>query len=163
MVTGVVSAKESPMIKSAYGSFKRVLEIKVMAYFLIMCTLYWFYEVLIYGFVASSRCGFYCGFNASLGNASMLSDVSFDRPLTVYTAGLVTVWGIVYYIKWISSIHQCRGDVDGDVWLVFLSKRVHWSHQLPPQALWSSLRVVTITRTWRVSCSDVSLGVSLHI
>ena len=28
-------AKESLMIKSAYGSFKRVLEIRVMAYFLL--------------------------------------------------------------------------------------------------------------------------------
>ena len=106
MVTGVVLAKESPMIKSTYGSFKRVFEIKVMAYFLIVCTLYWFYGVFIYGSAASSHCGFYCGFNASLGNASMLSNVGFNRPPMVYTAGHVTIQGIVYYIKWLSSVRQ---------------------------------------------------------
>ena len=94
-----------------------------------MCTLYWFCGVFIYGSATSSRCGFYCGFNASLGNVSMLSNVGFNGPLTVYITGLVIVRGIVYYIKWLSSICLWRGDVDGDVWLVRLSKRVLQSHQ----------------------------------
>ena len=102
----MVPAKDSPMIKSAYGSFKRVLEIRVMVYFLIVCTLYWFCGVFIYGFIASSCCGPYCGFNASLGNASMFSNVGFDGPPMVYTVGLVTVRGIVYYIKRLPSIRQ---------------------------------------------------------
>ena len=84
-------AKESPTIKSAYESFKRVSEIRVMAYFLIECTLYWFCGVFIYGSTASSYCGRYCGFNASLGNAFMFSNVGFDGPPMVYTVGLVTV------------------------------------------------------------------------
>ena len=73
-----------------------------MAYILIICTLYWF----IYGATASNRCGFYCGFNTSLGNASMLSNVGLDGPLTVYTTGLVIVQGIIYCIEWLSSIRQ---------------------------------------------------------
>ena len=77
-----------------------------MVYFLIVCTLYWFCGVFIYGFVASSCCGPYCGFNASLGNASMFSNVGFDGPPMVYTVGLVTVRGIVYYIKRLPSIRQ---------------------------------------------------------
>ena len=92
-------AKESPMIKSVYGSFKRVSKIRVIVYFFIVCTLYWFCGVFIYGSFASSHCGFYCGFNGSLGNTSMLSNVGFDGPSMVYTASLVTVRGIVYYIK----------------------------------------------------------------
>ena len=99
-------AKESPTIKSAYESFKRVSEIRVMAYFLIECTLYWFCGVFIYGSTASSYCGRYCGFNASLGNASMLSNVGFRGPPMVYIASLVIVRGIVYYIKWLPSIRQ---------------------------------------------------------
>ena len=95
-----------------------------MVCLLIVCTLYWLCGVFIYGSVASSR----CDFNASLGNASMLSNVGFDGPPTIYTVGLITVWGIIYYIEWLSSIHQWRGDVDEDVWLVYLSKRVHRSH-----------------------------------
>ena len=67
-----------------------------------MCTLYWFCGVFIYGSSASSH----CGFNASLGNASTLSNVGLDGPPTVYTAGLVTIRGIVYYIKWLSSVCQ---------------------------------------------------------
>ena len=98
--------KEALIIKSAYESFKKVSDIRVMASLLIVCTLYWFYGVFIYGFVASSRCGPYCGFNASLGNASMFSNVGFDGPPMVYTVGLVTIRGIVYYIKRIPSIHQ---------------------------------------------------------
>ena len=94
------------MIKSAYGSFKRISEIRVMAYLLIVCTLYWLCGVFIYGSAASSHCGFYCGFNASLGNASMLSNVGFNGPPTVYTVGLITVQGIIYYIEWLSSIRQ---------------------------------------------------------
>ena len=124
MVTSVVPAKESLMINSAYGSFKKVSEIRVMVCLLIVCTLYWLCGVFIYGSVASSR----CDFNASLGNASMLSNVGFDGPPTIYTVGLITVWGIIYYIEWLSSIHQWHGDVDEDVWLVYLSKRVHRSH-----------------------------------
>ena len=58
---------------------------------LIIRTLYWFCGGFIYGATASSRCGFYCSFNASIGNASMLSNVGFDGPPTVYTAGLVIV------------------------------------------------------------------------
>ena len=96
MVTGVVPAKESLMIKSAYGSFKGISEIKVMAYFFIVSTLYWFCGVFIYGATASSRCGFYCGFNASPVNALILINVGLDGPPTVYTAGFVTVRGIVY-------------------------------------------------------------------
>ena len=102
----MVPAKESPMIKSAYGSFKRISKIRVMMYFMIICALYWFCGVFIYGVASSSCCGFYCGFNASLGNASMLINVGFDGPPTVYTSGFVIVQGIVYYIKWLSSIRQ---------------------------------------------------------
>ena len=87
MVTSVVPAKESLMINSAYGSFKKVSEIRVMVCLLIVCTLYWLCGVFIYGSVASSR----CDFNASLGNASMLSNVGFDGPPTIYTVGLITV------------------------------------------------------------------------
>ena len=129
MVTNVVPAKESLMIKLAYGSFKRVSEIRVMTYFLIVCTLYWFCGVFIYGSATSSHCGFYCGFNASLGNASMLSNVGFDQSPTVYAASLLTVRGIIYYIECLSSIHQWHVDVDRDVRLVRLSKRVRRSHQ----------------------------------
>lgn len=71
--------------------------------------------MFIYGSAASSRYGFYCGFNASFGNAFRLSNVGFDGPLTVYTFGLVTVWGIAYYIKWPTFIRQWRGVMDGDV------------------------------------------------
>ena len=39
------------------------------------------------------------------GNTFRLSNVGFDRPLTVYTVGIVTVRGIVYHIKWLVSIH----------------------------------------------------------
>ena len=91
----MVPAKESSMIKSAYGSFKRISKIRVMAYLLIVYTLYWFCGVFIYG-VASSN---HCGSNASLGNASVLINVGFDRPPTVYTVGFVTIQSIVYYIK----------------------------------------------------------------
>ena len=56
----------------------------------IICTLYWLCGVYIYGFTASSRCGFDCGFNASLGNAFMLNNVYFDESLTVCAAGLIT-------------------------------------------------------------------------
>ena len=87
MVTSVVPAKESLMINLAYGSFKKVSEIRVMVCLLIVCTLYWLCGVFIYGSVASSR----CDFNASLGNASMLSNVGFDGPPTIYTVGLITV------------------------------------------------------------------------
>ena len=75
------------MINSAYGSFKKVSEIRVMVCLLIVWTLYWLCGVFIYGSVASSR----CDFNASLGNASMLSNVGFDGPPTIYTVGLITV------------------------------------------------------------------------
>ena len=100
----MVLAKESLMIKSVYGSFKRISEIRVMAYFMIIHTLYWFCGVFIYGVASSSCCGFYCDFNASLGNASMLINVGFDGLPTVYTASFITVRGTVYYIKWLSSI-----------------------------------------------------------
>ena len=81
-------------------------ELRCIFVFLIVCTLCWFCGVFIYDSAASSRCGFYCGFNASLGNAFMLSNVGFDQPPTIYTASLVTVQGIVYNIKWLSSIRQ---------------------------------------------------------
>ena len=121
-----------------YGACQRIFDDKVSIWkfqestrdqsydvFFIVCTLYWFCGVFIYGSATSSR----CGFNASLGNAFMLSNVGFNGPPMVYTVGLVIVRGIVYYIKWLSSICQWRGDVDGDVWSVRLSKRVHRSHQ----------------------------------
>ena len=88
-------AKESPMIKSVYGSSKRMSKSRVMTYIFIIFTLYWFCGVFIYGATTSSRCLFYCSFNTSLGNASMLSNVSFDEPPTVYTIGLVTVRGFI--------------------------------------------------------------------
>ena len=69
---------------------------------MIIRTLYWFCGVFIYGVASSSH----CGFNASLDNASMLINVGFDGPPTVYTASFVTIRGIVYYIKWLSSICQ---------------------------------------------------------
>ena len=106
MVTGVVPAKESPMIKLAFGNSKRISEIRVMACILIIRTLYWFCGVFIYGATASSHCGFYFGFNASLGNASMLSNVGLDRPPTVYTTSLVIVRGIIYCIESLSTICQ---------------------------------------------------------
>ena len=53
------------------------------------------------GFIASSRCSLYCGFNTSFGNAFRLSNVGFDKPPTVYTAGFVTVRGIEYFFKWL--------------------------------------------------------------
>ena len=70
--------------------------------FEIVCTLFWFCGVFIYGSVASSH----CGFNASFGNAFKLNNVGFDGPSMVYIAGLVTVRGIAYYIKWLTSIRQ---------------------------------------------------------
>ena len=71
-----------------------------MAYiFFIVHPLYWFCGVFIYGAALSSRCDFYYGFNASLGNASMLSNVGLDGPPTVYTAGHITVRGIIYCIE----------------------------------------------------------------
>ena len=70
--------------------------------FEIVCTLFWFCGVFIYGFVASSH----CGFNASFGNAFKLNNVGFDGLSMVYIAGLVTVRGIAYYIKWLTSIRQ---------------------------------------------------------
>ena len=102
----MVPAKESLMIKSAYGNSKRISEIRVMACIWIIRTLYWFCGGFIYGATASSCCGFYCSFNASIGNASMLSNVGFDGPPTVYIASLVTVQGIIYCIEWLSSIRQ---------------------------------------------------------
>ena len=42
----MVPAKESPMIKSAYGSFKRVSEIRVMVYFLLCVPCIGFVECL---------------------------------------------------------------------------------------------------------------------
>ena len=83
----MVPAKESPMIKLAYGSSKRISEIKVMAYILIIHTLYWFCGVFIYGVALSSH----CGFNSYLGNASMLINVGFDESPMVYTVGFVTI------------------------------------------------------------------------
>ena len=70
--------------------------------FEIVCTLFWFCGVFIYGSAASSH----CGFNASFGNAFKLNNVGFDGPSMVYIAGLVTVRGIAYYIKWLTSIRQ---------------------------------------------------------
>ena len=46
VVTGVVLVKESPMIKLVYGSFKRVLEIRVMAYLLLCVPCIGFVESL---------------------------------------------------------------------------------------------------------------------
>ena len=106
MVTGVVPAKESPMIKSAYEGSKRISEIRIMAYILIIRTFYWFCGVFIYSAIASTRYGFYYGFNTSLANASMLNNVGLDEPLIVYTAGLITFRGIIYCIEWLSSICQ---------------------------------------------------------
>jgi len=45
-------AKESPMVKSAYENSKRISEIRVMACFLIIHTLYWFCGGFIYGAIA---------------------------------------------------------------------------------------------------------------
>ena len=83
-----------------------------------MCTLYWFCGVFIYGSVASSH----RGFNASLGNAYMLNNVDFDGPPMVYTTGLITIRGIIYYIDCLSCICQWRGGADEDVWSVHLKK-----------------------------------------
>ena len=79
-----------------------------MAYFMIIHTLYWFCGVFIYGSVASSH----RGFNASLGNAYMLNNVDFDGPPMVYTTGLITIRGIIYYIDCLSCICQWRGGAD---------------------------------------------------
>ena len=62
--------------------------------------------MLIYGSTTSSHYGFYCGFNASFGDAFKLNNVGFDRPRTIYTTDLVTVLGIAYYMKWLTSIRQ---------------------------------------------------------
>ena len=102
----MVSAKESSMIKSAYENSKRISEIRVMACIWIIRTLYLFCGGFTYGATTSSHCGFHCSFNASIGNASMFSNVGFDGPLTVYTTGLVTIRGIIYCIEWLSSIHH---------------------------------------------------------
>ena len=110
-----------------------------MAYLLIVYTLYWFCGVFIYGSATSSH----CGFNAFLGNASMLNNVGFNGSPTVYTVGIIIVRGIIYYIECLSCIRQWHGGMDGDVWSVCLNKRVRQSHKLPPpppQALWLSLR-----------------------
>ena len=68
--------------------------------------MFWFLRVFIYGFTTSSQCGLYYGFNTSFGNAFRLSNVGFDESPRVYTAGLVTIRGIEYYIKWLVSIRQ---------------------------------------------------------
>ena len=81
-------------------------ELRRIFVFEIVCTLFWFCGVFIYGSIASSHCGFYCGFNASFGNAFKLNNVGFDGPSMVYIAGFVTVRSIAYYIKWLTSIHQ---------------------------------------------------------
>ena len=49
------------------------------------------------------------------GNTFRLSNVGFDGPPTIYIASIVTVRGIVYHIKWLVSIRQGYGVVDGDV------------------------------------------------
>ena len=82
-----------------------------MAYLLIVYTLYWFCGVFIYGSATSSH----CGFNASLGNASMLNNVGFNGSPTVYTVGIIIVRGIIYYIECLSCIRQWHGGTDGDV------------------------------------------------
>ena len=71
--------------------------------------------MFIYGATTSSSCDFYCGFNASFGNAFRLSNVGFDGAPKVYIAGLVIVWGIACCIKWLTFIRQWRGVVDGDI------------------------------------------------
>ena len=104
----MVPTKESLMIKSAYGVLRKYQrpELQCIFVFEIVCTLFWFCGVFIYGSATSSRCGFYCGFNASFGDAFKLNNVGFDRPPTIYTTDLVTVLGIAYYMKWLTSIRQ---------------------------------------------------------
>ena len=96
-----------------------------------MCTLFWFWRVFIYGFTTSRRCGLYCSLNASFGNAFRLNNVGFDEPPMVYTIGLVIIQGIEYFIKWLVSIRQWCGVVDGGVYWVRLSQGVRRSHQKP--------------------------------
>ena len=90
----MVPAKESPMTKSAYGNFKKSIRdqsYNVSLYWKLCVPSFWLCGMFIYGSAASSHYGFYCSFNASYGNAFKLSNVGFDGPPTVYTAGLVTV------------------------------------------------------------------------
>ena len=98
----MVPAKESAMTKSAYENFKKSIRNQsygVSLYWKLCVLFFLFYGMLIYGSTVSSRYGFYCGFNASFGNAFKLSNVGFNGPPTVYTAGLITIQDIAYYIK----------------------------------------------------------------
>ena len=90
----MVPAEESPMTKSAYENFKKSIRNQsygVSLYWKLCVPSFWFCGMFIYGSAASSRYGFYCSFNASFGNAFKLSNVGFDGPPTVYTAGLITI------------------------------------------------------------------------
>ena len=105
----MVSVKESSMTKFVYGNFKKSIRNQsygISLYWKLCVPSFWFYGIFIYGSATSNCYGFYCGFNASFGNALRLSNVGFDGPPIVYTTGLVTVRGIVFYIKWPSFIHQ---------------------------------------------------------
>ena len=105
----MVFSKESSMTKLVYENFKKSIRDQsydISLYWKLCVPFFWFCGMFIYGFVASNCYGFYCGFNASFGNAFRLSNVGFDGPPTVYTVGLVTVRDIVYYIKWPTFIRQ---------------------------------------------------------
>ena len=164
MVTSVVTATTSPIPKSIYGSFLKIIrEYWISEYFWVNhMYLVCLWSVCMYSFIVSSRWGLNCGFNAPsvMPQGSWIWVLIRLQRINNY---FVTAWGIEFSHYWLAYLHPCCVKVDEYTRLGHPRKESSSVPSTAPQVLWSSWCVTTIIRRWKVFCPNMDLGVTFDI
>ena len=166
MVTGVVLAIEFLMIKSVNGIRREgfVVRAKMSSIRINICVyLVQFWNTYIYLLFSWPLYSIYGGISASFVTLLGSFNVDFDGVSQQSSCWFVTVRDIecsLYGFYFI--IHA------GSVWTMVSDGFVRTMAFIgsiscpPPPILWLSLRVMTTTRIWKVSCSDMNLRIPFH-